>query len=179
MVRRSRRVSEELRGRGLLPVALRVVRGDPGAHRNRQRDPVGTREVPGTSTGTLGDSDGGCEASAVVAKGLVVLHMSRNHLDGSFDPGSGPRLGSRSRILCGSLTSYTWPRHRTDVGRRVRMRPHPITHGTARAAIAARQGGTFHAVATEGAAENKARRRPNAFTIATGSGARKRIAGTR
>jgi len=59
------------------------------------------------------------------------------------------------------------------------MRPDAITHGTARAAIAARQGGTFHAVVTEGAAENKARRRTNAFTIATGSGARKRIAGTR
>src|SRR2546423_11669936 len=107
------------------------------------------------------------------------FETARNHRDGSFDSGSGPRLGARSRILCGSLTSYTWPRHRTDVGRRVRTRPHPITHGTARAASATRQGATFHAVATEGAAENNARRRTNAFTSATGGVARKRIAVTR
>jgi hypothetical protein len=45
--------------------------------------------------------------------------------------------------------------------------------------MAARKGDTYHAVATEGDAENNARRRKMAFTTATGSGARKRTAGTR
>src|SRR5205823_13167192 len=108
-----------------------------------------------------------------------VLHITLINPVGTFDSAFGLRLASTSRILCGSVSSYSWPRHRIDVGRRVRTKPHAITHGTARAANATRQGGTFHAVATEGAAENKARRRTNAFTTATRSGARKRIAGTR
>src|SRR5439155_22716953 len=109
----------------------------------------------------------------------TLLHISRNLPDWSFESMCALRVVSRSLILCRSLTSYTWPRHRTDVGRRVRTRLHAIAHRTPRAANATRQGGTFHAVATEGAAENKARRRTNAFTTATRSGARKRIAGTR
>src|SRR6266571_738266 len=120
-----------------------------------------------------------CEASVLVAIRTRVLHIPRNHRDGSLDSSSAARLETRSRTLCGSLTSYTWPRHRTDVGRRVRTRPKAMTHGTASAAIAARHGGTRQAFATEGAAENKARRRTNAFTTATGSGVRKRIAGSR
>ena len=41
------------------------------------------------------------------------------------------------------------------------------------------QVGTLHAAAIPGAAENKARRRKDAFTIADGNGARNKIAGTR
>src|SRR5207253_8345778 len=78
-----------------------------GAHatteRTTQRDSVGTREIPGAAAGTLGAGHGRCEAAAIVAKGPMVLHISRNHPDGSFESGFGPRLGSRSRILCGSL----------------------------------------------------------------------------
>ncbi len=54
-----------------------------------------------------------------------------------------------------------------------------MTQGTARAATADRHPGTLHAAAISGAAENKARRRRDAFTIADGNGARNKIAGTR
>ena len=54
-----------------------------------------------------------------------------------------------------------------------------MTHGTAIAATADRHAGTFHAAATVGAAEKRARRRREAFAIETGSGAKKSATGIR
>src|SRR5713226_2664223 len=65
------------------------------------------------------------------------------------------------------------------LGFRVRRRPKAITHGTASAATASRHGATFHALVTDGDAENRARRRKDALMTAVGSGARKSAAGTR
>src|SRR2546427_6428651 len=65
------------------------------------------------------------------------------------------------------------------VGRRVRRRPAAITQGTAIAAMAVRNAGTFQAAATVGAAEKRARRRKEAFAIETGRGAKKIAAGMR
>jgi len=54
-----------------------------------------------------------------------------------------------------------------------------MTQGTAIAATADRHAGTFHAAATIGAPEKRARRRRDAFAIDMGSGAKKTAAGIR
>src|SRR3989475_13195455 len=83
------------------------------------------------------------------------------------------------RTWRGSLTSYVWPLQRSVVGFRVRRRPEAMTQGTAIAAAAGRHAGTFHAAATVGAPEKRARRLKDAFAIETGSGAKKNAAGYR
>src|SRR2546427_1681819 len=97
----------------------------------------------------------------------------------AYEGAAGAIAASRRRTWCASLAPYVWPPHRAVVGRRVRRRPAVITHGTAIAAMAVGDAGTFQAAATEGAAEKRARRRKEAFAIETGRGAKKIAAGMR
>src|SRR5437016_12613208 len=71
------------------------------------------------------------------------------------------------------------PRRRSTVGLRVRTRPNAMTHGTAIDAIAERHRATRHDAATDGAAENRDRRRRAALATAVGSGAKNSAAGNR
>src|SRR5437016_13247200 len=71
------------------------------------------------------------------------------------------------------------PRQRSTVGLRVRTRPNAMPTGTAGDAIAERHAAPRHDAATDGAAENRDRRRREALATAAGSGAKNRAAGKR